>query len=242
MKMLNTHYVSWTQFFFYLAIIIGGYLLLTILHRISRNIGYWPWYQRRISKYSRVFMLLYEPISAVVLLALFVLVNPLFHGIVVSVLLISAVSILRSYLSGRILLWDATLVEGLKIITGKKEGVVGKLGRIGIRMKSNEGLQYISYRRLLQDGYMISSGEFAGGYCKFSISLQEGESLEHLASTLKDRLVSSPYIDARHRPEINFRADHLSLEASVLVRHKRHQRELINLVREWGYSPSIIKQ
>lgn len=229
---------SWTELVLYTVVLLGVYLLLRLLYRISRNIGYWPWYQRKASKYMRKLLILYEPIAVIVIVAEFVTVKPLFHGIIIAVIIIASIALLRNYFSGRVLLWDGALSEGLRIVSADVEGVVGKLGRTGLRMKSSKGLQYLSYNRLFKDGYMISSGEYAGAYCHLNIHPKEGESLETTSTKLYDLLVSSPYVDDRYKPEFRLSRNMNALELRVLLRHERHEIELINLIREWGFSSS----
>jgi len=230
---------SWSQLLLTIVVLVAIYILLRLLYRLSRNIGYWPAYQRRANKYLRALLLLYEPVATVVVVAVFVLISPMFHGVIVGVIIIGGVSGIRNYFSGRVLLWDATLIEGLRIITGDKEGVVQHLGRVGLRMKSNQGLQYLSYTKLLKEGYLISSGEYSGGTCLLNIEPQGEETLESLSHRLKHLLASSPYIDPAHKPEINISRDMNSLDVRVLVRHTRHQQELISLIRERGFAPTL---
>ena len=88
----------------------------------------------------------------------------------------------------------------------------------------------------------MSSGEKIGGYYRLNITREKSEAGYNYLSELSNMLISSPYVDGDHKPEIK-RSIHAqdTIDVRLLVKEEQHLNDLIALLREHGYQSKITK-
>lgn len=240
METLLNQQFTWGQF---LVFTIGVILFYLVLYFIKKLLIRLP-FSASIKSISRgVFhniLVIYEPLSFLVLLIAFVFIKPLFHGILVFLLLLITFPYLKTYMSGRLLLLNEHIVEGtiLKIKSG--EGIVSHMGRMGLDLQTNEGLLRVNYANILQDGYTLVASDEIGGFYQLKVGHEEDSKLNH-AQRLADLLATTPYIDWGYKPDVLPTGDvNKQLEVRVLIKEENHLYDLIALIKEWGYSCQLI--
>ena len=65
------------------------------------------------------------------------------HGLGIGVLLLGGYSHLRDYLNGRIAQYDKNIKVGEQLSTNHLNGFISEIGRLGLRLKNNKGLQRV---------------------------------------------------------------------------------------------------
>ena len=190
---------------------------------------------------DRVYIL-YEPIALLIFLALFIVINPLFHGLLGALLVIFSISHIRNYVNGKIIRTYRSIRLGRKLNIGHQDGIITDMGRFGLRIRSDEGLHYIPYNTLVGQGFILSSGENIGGYYKLNITLPEELDTKVSQKELTDMLISSPYIDGTYKPEIiRSTSTKRTTKVKLLVREESHVYDLMALLEENGYQSEITK-
>lgn len=241
MDQLLRPYYNWFDLLLAGLILYGVYALLLLvrdrLGTTKRMEGF------RATAYDIVapFLLLYEPITLLVLLMIFVFISPVLHGALVLLVVVAGFARLRDYLSGRIVLFNPLVKLGKRMHTEHYKGVISRIGRFGLHLQTGEGLHFVNFSRLLTDGYSIITGKEIGGFYQLRITTSDTRPDE--LRELADRLTTVPYLDRNFKPELTYASrEEQRIKARVSVREEQHLGELLALLEEWGYPANIAKK
>ncbi len=241
MEALLQPYFTWTNLLLAALLLWGSYFLLSYLHQRLQGSVILGRYQRRTVELLSTFLLLFEPITVLIITMIFLFINPLTHGILLLVVILATFTRIRDYVSGRIILTSSLLAEGKRMKTAKSAGVVSRIGRMGVHLQTGEGLHFVNYSNLLTEGYSLTAGKEIGGYFQLHIQPPEGE--ERPLRFLENKFVTTPYLDRAIKPELQFREENSrEIKARIAVREDQHLRELLALLREWGYPARVARK
>lgn len=238
---LTIHY-NWGDLIFWtilLTLLYGG---LLFLRKIINNISFVGRLRSMVRKFLDAFLILFEPIGLLVLVSIFIMIKPAFHGLMIGILGILGFEHIRNYFHGRLMMSNQALRIGRLIKIRNEEGIITELGRLGIEVRSDDGVHYLPYHALVKNGYVLSSGDKIGGYYHLMIEpMTQSANINHFME-LSDILTSSPYVDGDHKPEINrsIGSDH-KMQAKILVKEEGHVHDLIAVLEENGYQSAITK-
>lgn len=231
---------SWTYLLSSILILLGLFFALQFLDRLLERTTFLGRWQRPIHRVVRFLILVFEPLAIIWVGGIFVFINPVFHGLLLALLFLSAFTHLRNYIGGRIVQLDQHIERGSRLRAGQVEGVVLEMNRLGIQLQTKEGLYKLTYGKLLDSGYTIIAGDEIGGFYHLRISPKEMDSKVRHLQILQNLFVTTPYLDWSHKPELTSLDDKdQKLEARVLVREENHLYDLMALIREWGYECSL---
>ncbi len=242
MNQIFANQQSWTSLVAIALGLLGLYFVLlfavTLLKRF-RPFGRW---QDRLRSGLHYLLLVYEPLAIVILCSIFVLINPVVHGLILLLLMISGFDFIKNYMNGRLVHADKNLTEGTSIRTNGEEGIITSMDRLGLHLQSRNGRHYISYAKLMANGYTLVSGDEIGGLFHLKLSPAESAAGQSHLVKLMDRLSMTPYIDWNHKPELQLieKSDGPYLDARLLLKDDSHLQDLIALLKEWGYAPGLI--
>lgn len=241
MEFQNIQY-GWTHLLWLSIILAALYIILVFLKKIMSNLVFIGGWRGSIRIFLERAITLYEPIALIVLVAFFIAINPVLHGIIVGLIMIISITHIRNYIHGKLIKTNNAIQVGRRINVINQEGIITRMGRFGILVRSDEGLHFIPYASLVSQGFILSSGQNIGGYYKLNIMLpQEIESRRSLQE-LTDLLISSPYIDGDYKPEISrSRTSERTTKVKLLVREESHVHDLMTLLEENGYDSEITK-
>lgn len=235
---------SWGDFFTLALTLLLLYFLLNFAQRMLPKIGITERVGLPLQKGIDYLLLLYEPLVLLVLSSAFILLNPLFHGLLLSLLLLAGFNHFKNYISGRIVQFDRSISVGQQLRIKEVQGMIAEKGRLGLRLRSNKGLHFVAYSKLIGDGYLLLSGEEIGGFYLLGLSPreEEKEKVDH-AKRLADLLATTPYLDWLHTPELRRSNDsNYPYQIRVSVREENHLRDLMVLIeQEWNYACKISK-
>ena len=232
---------GWMDLLFAALILYGAYALLYLLRdRLDKS-------RRPDGIRARAFhalaagLLLYEPLVVLILVMIFVFINPAVHGLIALLVIVAGFSRIRDYLSGRIVLFTPLIAVGKRMKTERHTGVISRIDRIGLYLQTGEGLHFINYTDLLTHGYSLVTGKDIGGY--YQLSLTPPPERENALQELADRLTTTPYLDRSFRPELSYAEyGRDRIQARLSVREEKHLTELLALLQEWGYPATIAKR
>ncbi len=233
-------YFTWTDFLLATLLLWGLYLLLHFVQRRIAKTSLLGKWQEPVQYFVYAFLLLYEPFVVLVLTLIFLFIQPALHSVIVILLLLAGFNRIKDYLSGRIILFTPLIAVGKRLRVGKTEGVIAKIGRIGLYLQTGEGLHFINYSRLMTQGYAVVSGREIGGHYQLLLTAPEDETEILRLSFLQDKFLTTPYLDKNYKPELSLTDDQPGhIHARISVREEQHLNELLALLKEWGYSASI---
>lgn len=231
---------SWTGFLSLSIVLLGLYFILQAAYRLALQTNILGRWQERVIDRTWQILLIYEPIGLFLLTGAFILINPILHGILAIFLLLTGFSHLKNYISGRIILFETPNLQRKRIRTGKVEGTVALAGRLGLQVDTDEGLHSIYYAQVQTDGYTLLAGEEVGGVFQLYIEGTGEEKKVKNPVQLLDQLATAPYLDWNHKPELlhNFNQQE-GVQVRIWVQEENHLYDLLSLIREWGYHPSL---
>jgi len=242
MEEILTYRISWWQFLLSTAALLAPYLVLRFSNRLWPRAVSGNSIKGRIKQALHYLLTLYEPFVILVIAGLFTLVNPFLHGMMLLILFLAGFSHVRNYISGRIVRFDEGINPGVQLQSRDIQGIVGRLGNLGLHLKTHDGLYYISYSKLLADGYTLLSGEEVSGFYRLQVkALDEAANASRTTTQLSDLLATTPYIDWNHPPEWLLHKEAESMpQVRILLREEQHLPELIQLMHEWGYACEVV--
>ncbi|MCB0636595.1 MAG: hypothetical protein KDC54_08250 [Lewinella sp.] len=193
----------------------------------------------------RQLQVIYEPLAVLLLLAVFVLINPVLHGILVAASVLLGFAHCRNYLTGRLMQLDEGLRTGQRLRSGTTEGAITALDRLGLKLRTEQGLHFITYSDLMTDGYLLLSGQEIGGLYHLHFQPTKNIKQKDPAQHLLDLLTTTPYIDGTTiTPVLSPKGEtpEQGWETQVLLRDNQYLPDFLQLVKEWGYDSIIIQQ
>lgn len=235
---LNTQF-SLGNFLVVTLSVFALYFVLHFTNRLVKSATFLKSWQPRVQQVIYYLLLVYEPLAIIVLVSAFILINPLFDGLLIGLLLIAGFVHVRNYTSGWLILADSKMAVGKKIKTGELQGIITKLGRLGLNLQTSEGIHYLSYSKLQKLGYAIIAGEEIGGFYNLKIGPKDEQKLSFHTNRLMDLLTSAPYVDRNHKPKLLPNKTEHCLEARLLLKEETHLYELLALIEEWGYTSNV---
>lgn len=233
---------NWSDLFLLSIILILVYLLLYFIRRIISSLVFIGRLRSIIRLTLEKVLVLYEPLSLFLVMSLFVMIKPIFHGIIIGSIVLLGFAHFRNYVHGRLIMIDRSLHLGRRLNILDHEGIITHMGRFGIQVRSDNGLHYMPYHLLVTQGFILSSGEKIGGYYNLQIKLQEDVEDKASLTELSHMLTSSPYVDGDHKPEISRSiSSNRSVDVKLLVKEESHVYDLMALLDENGFLSVIIK-
>ena len=229
---------TWSRFLVVAICLALLYFLLQFAKQILTNTNYFGELRLPLLKTVNRTLLFYEPIVLLVLISVFVLIRPPLHGLWALLLIIGGFSHIRNYISGRILQMDQGITLGKQISAGQQKGVISEIGRLGLQLKSGEGIHHVSYSQLMSQGFTQSSGEKVGGLHQLTINPTQDNTQPNHLTHLKDLLATTPYLDWNYQPSLSKGLED-AINAKLVVREEGHLRDFVRLLEEWGYRCEI---
>jgi len=227
--------ISWGDWLLALALLIGLYFGLMLFLEVLRRVQFFGRFQKRAIYLLDILLKLYEPIVVTILLVLFVFINPYLHGLFVAFLLLVGYFPIKNYMNGRVFLWSNELEIGNRIQVDENTGVIQDMGRLGLSLQTKNGLRFINYSNLLQDGYMMLKGDRVGGLHQIQVEIPEDQKVSE-KDILQKKLFACPYIDWTWKPKIiNDHEKENSFMIQLMIREDQHLQYLVQLIKEWGY-------
>jgi len=233
---MNISAFTWANFFSIALLLLLTYVILRFVSELLDRSNIFGSYHATAERYVHRFLLVYELVVVLVLGASFILVAPFLHGLIVAALFAGAFPHIRNYICGRVVQFDKGVQVGNRLKFADHTGTIATIQRVGIKLRTSKGLQFINYSNLLREGYLLLAGEEIGGYYRLQIKPQEGNETKDNRRKLLDIFHVTPYLDWQQRPIIKATGDNDKLDARVVLREERHLPDLIRLLEEWGYA------
>lgn len=243
MENLSNFQFTWVNLFLAALVLSALWFVLQYLTDFLKKTQFLGQFQASAANGIWYISLIYEPMVLLILGSIFVLINPIFHGLIMGLVFIVSFDGIKNYASGRIIQFDNSLSVGNRMSVKDLQGIISKTGRLGLQLRTNRGLQFIPYTQLYSSGFMVLSGEEIGGFYQLKIFPLETNDKINYKIKLTDLLATVPYIDKNHKPEI-LQSNEVpnQLNAKILVKEENHLHELISLIHERGFNCKLSKK
>ncbi len=224
--------LSWSNLFWGIIFVLAIYLILQFLltsvlrSYFTGNLG------TAFSRKLKSFILWYEPVAIIFILVIFVLINPALHGLLIGILFLLSYLPLRNYIDGRFFLLNHKIQKGQQIKVKNEEGILQKIGRLGVAFRTNEGSRFINYTQLRKEGYTLLKSSTTSGFHQLILSAQnkEGVDSQKVIADLQHKFLDCPYLDWTYKPEMNpLKQDDNSFHLKVLLFKDQH----LNYLKDW---------
>lgn len=226
---------SWSEFVVVGAILLMAYLSLRVLQRflsIGKPFGQ---FQRPIRMFATYFLLVFEPIVILLLSSAFLLINPIYHGLLMGMIMMFAYAHMKNYVNGRIVQFNSSFSVGSEIEVNDLSGIISNKSRLGVQIKTGSGVHFVSFSHIIKNGYMLLSGNDISGFYELLIVPNKPNDKYNYELQLMDLLSSVPYLDWNHKPEITINDDY-EIKIRVIVKDENHLNDLVTLIKGWDYS------
>lgn len=226
---------SWSQLG---ASVFWMFLLYGFLKLVERLLGLGKFgrlnfgvrFRRLLISFIGKLLTLYELAAVIVIVGIFLFIDPLRHGLLVFILLVAGFSSLKNFVNGRLLLLndDIALADGIR--TDQGAGKIVRRGRFGFYLRTSDGIVHIPYTQMVQEGFSLISGERIGKLCQFHLQAKRATNPAGLPGTL----AAIPYIDRFQLPEINQHGDK-SYSVTLLLRSNHYLSDVMRTLEELGW-------
>ncbi len=225
--------LSWGNLVVAIIALVAIYLVINLLADSLRRVNLLGRSNTAVTRILDFILQIYEPIAIIIIVGIFVFINPMLHGLLVGLLLVFAWLPVKNYINGRLVLLAHQLQTGQRITIDNASGLIRKLGRLGLSLQTREGMRFVNYTSLVKHGYLLLRGEQVGRLHKFLIGTRTGDLS---ITTLNNLLLGCPYLDWSLPPEVNPEAnDDQQYLLQVLLREDEHLNFMLELIREWGF-------
>ncbi len=243
MEVFNMEQFTWLNLLKISVILIAIYFLLHLASRLLPLVRRRNGFIDLLEQLINLFILIFEPVTIGVIASYFVLINPLYHGIIIGLILLLGYNHLRNYFNGRIVLLMKNIRPGQKIKIKGQTGIVVHMDRLSFQLKTSNGIQTLGYYSLFQEGFMLLSGEEVGGYYNLVIDpIVEGKA-KNIAENVLDLLATAPYIDHGLPIVLEHISEDLpTVRTRIIVKEENHLSHLITLLRENDFDCKIVKK
>lgn len=232
---------TWWRFFLTALFFFGLYFLLHFINRVLTKYNFLGKFQRNTKIIIKHSLLIFEAVALLILGGAFILINPIYHGILALVILATGFNHVKNYFSGRIVQFDQSIEDGKRLKTLESQGVIFKMGRLGLKLRTQKGVQFVNYTNLISNGYTLLSGEEVGGFYELEIRPKNLENKKDYFTFLEDLFTTAPYLDLRFRPQVeNINDETKTFLARVEVKEENHLQDLVKMIRERNFTCKVI--
>jgi len=243
MEALNMDQFTWLNLLRISIFLIAGYFLLHLASRLLPLVRRRNKFIEFLERWIKLFILIFEPVTIGIIASYFVLINPLYHGILMGLILLLGFNHLRNYFNGRIALLTKNIKIGQKLKIDERTGIVVAMDRLSFQLKTSNGIQTLGYSNLFQNGFMLLSGDEVGGYYNLVIDPIAENNSKNIPEKVKDLLATAPYIDHSLPIVLDPISDELStVRTRIIVKEENHLSHLITLLRENDFDCKIVKK
>lgn len=235
LNLFSNMQISWSQWILTTLLVIALYLLIRLANQTFQKASLLGGWKKTAHSLIQKIYIMSEPVAILLIIASFIMINPLSHGIMAIVFLLLSYNIMKSYFSGKVLQLDNELYTGQKIKVAQSEGFIKDIGRTALTLQTKQGAEQVAYLQLFEQGYTILQGKRVGGLQALFIEAKDEEATVTIQS-IEDKLWESPYLDWSFDPEIAITNVQNQFEVKVLLRERTHLEDFKNLINEWGYT------
>ena len=106
---------TWWEFLLSVLFFLGLYFVLNFLSQILNKYNFLGKIQTEVKSIVKHSLLIYEAVALLILGSAFVLINPVYHGILAAVILATGFNHIKNYFSGRVVQFDQLVEEGKRL-------------------------------------------------------------------------------------------------------------------------------
>lgn len=180
---------------------------------------------------DRLFLVL-EPILIITISILIIFINPVVFGPIILVLYLTTFSIIKLYVIGKMMVYFNNLKLNQRLATLGHDGKISKFGRLGLHIRTKNGIEMVPYSHLLKSGFTAISGAEIG--YQLNLELTDTDSDKSKIDRLSAFLKSSPFIRSDH-DIVCRRLSNSSIQVQIYLEDERYREDMLSLFTTWGW-------
>ena len=232
-----TYQIPWQQFL--VILLITGVVLLLyfkvvklIFRRIKLNYG-----DEKTNNFLSIERLAVVLIAIFVLIS-FILVNPVFHGFLLLIMIFLARDILVNVILGSMIIREFGLKEGMKLNLKAYEGVLFNIGWTGIHLSSEQNIDFVPFQYIYENG-ISKSQKFVPSIAVIMCRHQTLTDERSLVDLIKSKLITYPFLMEDRTPDI--KVNDQGVEITVGLVSTRHLTSLKDSLTKEGFIIEFIE-
>ncbi|MBT8219967.1 MAG: hypothetical protein KJP00_09080 [Bacteroidia bacterium] len=215
---------NWFQFGLIIALSVGLILGIKVLHFIFDNSGINTGLARRSVKFLRRLPDYLEPVIVLMIATYFLSINPIMHLLILAVVFLFGYGQIKDYFTGKSMLYSNELPLRSRIEYGDKIGLIMDRSRFGIHIQTKDGVDFLRYSKLYQDGFKLNTLDTYGGYFEFQVDANNfGDMSIH---DIKEMILQSPYSNILYDTQVNSSVSPGQIQFNVHLRDESHLDDL----------------
>ena len=235
-SIFDAYDISFVDFAMSCVLLLATYFILLFLYKTLKylplNKGIFSKsFKAKIFDFFHDLILWYEPVALVLIIILFVMINPRINFFVLLFFLIFFYWIIKNYISGRFVKASNRFSNGTVIEVNGVKGIIEDKTLFGIYLLGPNGNNYVPYDLLEKKGFIVHSGVAVGSNFKFKVELESGKSKQELINAIEDLCFNSPYVDRKRKVSVKEIGDQsISVECSLVS--EKYKYALISVLNE----------
>ena len=235
---INDLYIlTWGQFF-WIAVLTGimfllyKYLLQNLMFSFLSSTSSLK-LDERVLFFNRCLVI----IAIAVIVFAFLLVNPLAHGIFVSLLVALSFKFISNYIQGTFVIRELKLRQGLALkINEQQAGTIYRLGTTGVNLAQGDTLMHIPYQELINQPVAVLYQ--APNYSLFlNCKLPKNMDYEKARQLLLKTIFISPFLAEDRNPFVNRTPE--GLEANIPIKKSAYAKNVIQTLARAGFEVEV---
>lgn len=201
--------------------------ILALVYVLSLWVLYMPWIKTNLGTNHlllRFFKYLYWPIATTILVVTFILIQPVYHGLIVLIILIFGWSYLKEILTGSFIKFSQLFKLDSKYKYGNQSGKLTELSMVGGHFKSPKGVQFLTYSQMLDARLFQVMGESSA--LDMTIICNNDGSDNFSINHIQDIIFDCPFVDHFIKPQIK-KLDDDSIQFSISTRNLVKEDQVI---------------
>lgn len=152
-----TTFYSWKGLLYLLLVLIVVYWALKFISFIVKSFAKRNVTNKKVALFFDKLLMIYKPVSFVILLLDFISINYITHGMLLLILGVFGYQHIRNYISGLFFKTNPLIETGVQITVNTISGEVNRLLSFGLILNTQEGERFLGYHTIEVHGFSVNA-------------------------------------------------------------------------------------
>ncbi len=224
---------TWQGLFWLLVVLIITFWCFKLLKYSLEQLAIRNVFNKQLLLFSDKAILFFTPIAVVILLLNFISINYISHSIILVIISVFGFSQIKNYINGLFLKSNPMIQTGSKIQVGEYIGDIKKFLLLGVKLNTENGVQYINYSTVSSLGFTVKPNTTS--VLTQTLYLETDKTPEQIL----DLLFSNPILNYNQPPTIN-KTENKQLKLQYTTENGASSKELIYFLEDNNIQTSQI--
>lgn len=224
---------TWNDLFKLVLLLVGLYGLLNLIARILIMLSKKIRTKRFLRTVSERALIFYIPLGICSLIAVYVGINFLVHGILVLVVGIIFFPQVRAYLNGILFRSNSFVRVGENILFEDYAGTIERFQAFGVILDGLDGKRFINYTHMYRSGFSVKKKHDDLHHQVLHLTLEEKK------TDVLDLLFENPLVNLNHLPELKKVSEPNEYKLRFTLEKGATVEELVTFLLQYGINSTI---